>query len=266
MVADSKTGRFDKELTREWISKGETASHRTGHPLILQIYGRTPEAMDSHISWIADEYDGLFMFESINSRARIRALELCEELGIQDRAIYNGINISLKEDERDSLAASSLESTVCLGWSPKTTSLSDRMKIIQQVLDTAETLGFKKKLVDPATMPVGAGYGLDYRTIIAIKSELGLPTCIGAHNAPSAWKFLKQTELDEESSHLASIVASTVTGQLFAADCVMFGSLKRSKEVFAAASLIANAIATGLEESYRTLGIKQRLFEPPTFE
>ncbi len=266
VVIDTKTGTFDKNLAKKWIAIAEAASERTGHPLVLQIYGRTPEAMESHIPWIAESFDGPFMFESINSRARIRAIEVCEEQGLLDRAIYNGINISLKEEEKEALASSSLEMTVALGWSPKTTSLPERLKVIQQVLDISDELGFTKRLVDPATMPVGAGYGLDYRTIVAIKSEFGLPTCLGPHNAPSAWKFLKQPDYGEEPSQLSSIVASSVAAQLFATDCIMFGSLKRSKEVFTAVSLIANAISTGLAESYRTLGMKQDVFEPPTFE
>lgn len=266
IVADTKTGAFDRSLAKNWIEIAEAASARTGHPLVLQIYGRTPEAMESHISWIVENFDGPFMFESINPRARIRAIELCEDQGLFDRAIYNGVNISLKDEEKESLRGSSLDVAVALGWSPKTTSLPERMKVIQQVLDMTDELGFKKKLVDPATMPVGAGYGLDYRTIVAIKSEFGLPTCLGSHNAPSAWKFLKEHEYSEESSHLSSIVASAVAAQLFATDCIMFGSLKRSREIFTAVSLIANATSTGLGESYRTLGQKQDLFEPPTFE
>jgi len=266
IVLDTKSGKFDKELARKWIENAEAASERTGHPLVLQVYGRTPEAMEFHIPWIGEIFDGPFMFESINSKARIRGIELCAELGLQDRAIYNGVNISLKEDEKETLSSSSLEMTVALGWSPRATSLPERMKVIQEVLGITDEIGFKKVLLDPATMPVGAGYGLDYRTIIAIKSELGLPTCLGAHNAPSAWKFLRQPNYDDESSHLASIIASTAAAQLFAADCIMFGSLKRSKEVFTSTSLLANAISTGLGESYRTLGISQDLFEPPTFE
>ncbi len=266
IVVDTKSGRFDKEIAKEWISLAEASSEQTGHPLILQIYGRMPDAMESHIPWIVENYDGPFMIESINARARIRAVQLCEELGLKNRAIFNAVNLSLTEDEKNALRASSLEMAVALGWSPRTTSLPERMTVIKQVLDLVAELGFKYKLVDPATMPVGAGFGLDYRSIPAIKSELGLPTCAGAHNAPSAWKFLKQQGFNKESTHLSAIIASTVAAQIFGADCIMFGSLRRSKEVFLAVSLVANAIYTGLGESYRALGIAQDLFEPPTIE
>jgi tetrahydromethanopterin S-methyltransferase subunit H len=266
VTLDTKTGKFEKDLTSKWIGTALDVAERTGHPLVLQVYGRTPEAMESHIPWTVENFDGPFMFESINARARIRAIELCEEMGLTNSAIYNGVNISLKDDEKEALSTSKLEMAVALGWSPKTTSLPDRMGVIQQVLDLSSELGFSKLLVDPATMPVGAGYGLDYRTLVAIKSEFGLPTCLGPHNAPSAWKFLKEPGYDDEPNNLAAIVASTTAAQLFAADCIMFGSLKRSKEVFTAVSLIANAISAGLSESYRSLGMKQDLFDPPTFE
>jgi tetrahydromethanopterin S-methyltransferase subunit H len=121
-------------------------------------------------------------------------------------------------------------------------------------------------LIDPATMPVGAGFGLDFRTLIAIKSELGLPTCSGSHNAPSAWKFLKDPDIEDESTQLSAIVASAVAAQLFAADSVMYGSMVRTKQVFTAISMMANAIATSSAEAQRALGDTMDLFEPPTFE
>jgi len=99
------------------------------------------------------------------------------------------------------------------------------------MLKLSEDLGIEKVLVDPATMPVGAGYGLEYRTILAVKSELGLPTCLGPHNAPSAWRFIKETGFNDESTHLAAIVASTVISQVFATDSIMYGSMIRTKEV-----------------------------------
>lgn len=266
IVNDTKSGTFDKTLAKNWIDAAVSMSKRTGHPIVLQVYGRTPEAMDNHIPWVIENFDGPIMFESINSRARIRSVEICEEQSLSQRAIYNSVNISLTNEEKEILATSSLDMTVVLGWSPRTTSLPERMNVIQDLVTTSSKLGFTKMLIDPATMPVGAGYGLDYRTVVAVKSELGLPTCLAPDNAPSAWKFLKQPEFNDESLYMSSAVAAATAAQLSATDCIMFGSLARSREVFTAVSLIANAISAGVAESYRALGIKKTLFSPPTFE
>ncbi len=266
VVENTKEGAFDEALTKEWISVGNTMMDKTGHPLIIQIYGRSPQAMEKHILFVAENFDGPIMFESTNMKARIRGIEVCDELGLSNRFIYNSINLSTKEEELEKIASSSLDSAVVLGWSPRATSLPDRMNTIQQMIESARKTGIEKMLVDPATMPVGAGFGLDYRTLIAIKSKLGLPTCIGSHNAPSAWKFLKQPDFDDEAAHLSAVVSATIAAQLLAADCIMFGSMIRTREVFIAVSLMANAIATSVAESLRSLGISKSLFEPPTFE
>jgi len=266
VVEDVKKGLFKKDLAKEWVDLGIHMSEETGHPLIIQVYGRTPEAMENHISWLTENFDGPFMFESTISAARLRGIEYCSEAGLEDRAIYNSLNLSTKDAEKSFLHEKSIDKAVVLGWSPRATSLNDRMETITNMTDDAKKLGITKMLVDPATMPVGAGYGLDYRTILTIKSELGLPTCLGPHNAPSAWKFLRRPELNTKSTHLAAIVASTAVAQILATDSVMYGSMKRTKEVFAATSLIANAIASAAAEANRSLGREVELFESPTFE
>ena len=134
------------------------------------------------------------------------------------------------------------------------------------MLELSAELGIEKTLIDPATMPVGAGYGLEHRTILAVKSELGLPTCLGPHNAPSAWRFIKESELDNESTQLATVVASIATSQVLATDAIMYGSMIRTKEVFAAVALISNAIATAIAEANNVLGLERKLFDPPTYE
>ena len=266
IVEDTRAGTFDKDLAKQWIDTAQMMVEKTGHPLMIQAFGRTPSAMENHLSWLSENFDGTILFESTNSDARKRAIEFSEEIGLTNRVIYNSVNLSMNDDEKEVLKGSSLNMAIILGWSPRATSLPDRMKTITDMLELAENLGIEKVLVDPAAMPVGAGYGLEHRTILAVKSELGLPTCLGSHNAPSAWRFLKNPEFDNESTHLAAIIASTVTSQVLATDAIMYGSMIRTKEVFTAVSLISNALATAVAEANAVLGIDRDLFRPPTYE
>jgi tetrahydromethanopterin S-methyltransferase subunit H len=265
-MENTREGIFDKTTAKQWIDTGLSMVEKTGHPLVIQAYGRTPDAMEKHLSWLADNFEGPFMFESTNAKARMRAIEYCDETGLSDRTIYNSINLSMKDDEKDILKNSSLNMAVVLGWSPRATTLPDRMETIKDVLTLSESLGIEKMLVDPATMPVGAGYGLEYRTTLAIKSELGLPTCLGPHNAPSAWRFIRQPGLDDDSTQVAALVASTVAAQLFATDSIMYGSMIHTKEVFTSVALIANAMASAVAEANRALDIDRTIFDPPTNE
>jgi len=266
IVEDTREGSFDKKMALEWIDAATSISEKTGHPLMIQAYGRTPEAIVNHLSWLSEHFNGPILFESTNASARQRAITYSDESGLCERVIYNSINLSMKEDEKEVLKNSSINMAVVLGWSPRATSLPDRMKTITDMYEIAGALGMTKVLIDPGTMPVGAGYGLEYRTAIAVKSELGLPTCLGPHNAPSAWSFIKQPKYDDESMHIATVVASTVAAQLFATDAIMYGSMIRTKEVFASVALISNAIATAIAEANAVIGIDRPLFDPPTYQ
>jgi tetrahydromethanopterin S-methyltransferase subunit H len=265
-MEDTREGLFDKKVAKAWIEAALLMSDKTGLPLMIQAFGRTPVAMENHLSWLAENFEGSFMFESTNAKARVRAIEYCDESGLADRAIFNSLNLSMKDDEKDKLKASALDMAVVLGWSPRATTLPDRMDTIRDVLTFSESLGIKKVIVDPATMPVGAGYGLEHRTTIAVKSELGLPTCLAPHNAPSAWRFIRQPGLDDDTTRISTVVAATVAAQLFATDAIMFGSLSHAKEIFTSAALISNAIATTIAEANSVLEIDRELFEPPSFE
>ena len=262
IIESTKQGLFDKRIAKEWLDIGISMAERTGHPLIVEAYGRSGVAMERHLSWLVDNFDGPFMFESPNESARKRAIEFCDEAGLTDRAIYNSVNLSMCEDERTVLKESQIDKAVLLGWSPKASSLKERMEVIEAMVADAKTLGIEKFLVDPGTMPVGAGYGLELRTTIAVKSELGLPTCLAPHNAPAAWRFIREENLDSEEIISSSVIASVVAAQLFATDCIMYGSLRRSREVFAAVALTQNAITASVEEANQVLRAKRHLFEP----
>ncbi len=266
IVEDTREGSFDKTLALEWVNTASSMVEKTGLPLMIQAYGRTPIAMENHLSWLSEHFDGPIMFESTNSKARKRAIEFCDETGLNNRVIYNSINLSMKEEEKEALKTSTLNMAVVLGWSPRATSLPERMETITKMVELSKELGIEKILVDPGTMPVGAGYGLEHRTILAVKSELGVPTCLGPHNAPSAWRFIKEPGFDDESTHMATIIASTVASQVLATDSIMYGSMIRTKEVFAAVALISNAMATAAAEANNALGIERELFDPPTYE
>jgi tetrahydromethanopterin S-methyltransferase subunit H len=138
------------------------------------------------------------------------------------------------------------------------------METIRDMVASAQDMGITEFLVDPGALPVGAGHGVEYRTLLAVKSQLGYPTSLAPHNAPSAWKFIKESDLDDERMHLATLVAASSAAQVHAADCIMFGSMIRAREAFGAAALIGNAISSAAAESGRAMGLERDLFEPLT--
>jgi tetrahydromethanopterin S-methyltransferase subunit H len=112
IVESTKDGLFDKDLAKQWIDTGVSISKETGHPLIIQAFGRTPRAIENHISWLTENYDGPFMFESVNMSARKRGIEYCNETGLQEQAIYNSVNLAMRDEEKEALKDSSLKMAV----------------------------------------------------------------------------------------------------------------------------------------------------------
>ncbi|MHA2211745.1 MAG: hypothetical protein ACW992_01135, partial [Candidatus Thorarchaeota archaeon] len=264
IMENTREGVFDKRLAEEWIDVGNLMAERTGHPLMIQAFGRTPKAMEMHLSWLAEHFEGPIIFESVKPESRIRGIEFCDETGLGNRALYNSINLSMTDEEKNALTGSSLDKAIVLGWTPRATSLPGRMATITEMVASAQDMGISKFLIDPGALPVGNGHGLEYRTLLAVKSQLGFPTSLAPHNAPSAWKFIKESDLDDERMHLTTLVAASSVAQVFAADCIMYGSMIRTREAFGAAALIGNAISSAAAESGHAIGLERELFDPPT--
>ena len=51
IVLNTKEGVFDPILTKKWINVSTSMVEKTGHPLVIQAYGRTANAMEKHLSY-----------------------------------------------------------------------------------------------------------------------------------------------------------------------------------------------------------------------
>lgn len=261
IIKNPDKGIFNEEMLGRWIQRMEDMMTLTGHPGLIQIYGATPEALVKHITWVTDHWKGPFTFESIDPLTRMRAMEYVANAGLQHRAIFNSVNISTSSEELSKIKYCKLQAAIALGWSPQTKSLEDRMKVIRDQIGRCERMGIKKIIVDPASLPVDIGYGLEWRTNIAIKSEMGNPIGNGAFNAPSTWRLYRANKGDE-ITRTAILIASVAAAQLACADMIFYGSLARTKEIFAAVAFIENGVVRTVSEALTTLAIKRNLFTP----
>lgn len=261
IVKDSSAGIFDEELALKWISSQDEMSEVTGLSSMIQLFAATPKAMERHMTWLADKWPGVFTFESINPEARTIGIRLVKELGLEERSILNSINLSTSKEEQDLIKNSGLRSAIALGWNPGSQNLSDRLETIKSMIAIASEVGIEKIIVDPAVLPIKAGYGLDWRTIIAVKAQLGYPISSGAHNVPGSWTYLKQFGKDE-AAKLPSVIAALVAARMAGSDMIMYGSIKRSRDAFTSLTLVENGIAKASEEAMRALGKEPCVFNP----
>jgi len=260
-VVDSSEGLFDEKLALEWINAQDEVSELTGLSAMIQLFAVTPRAMERHMIWLADHWSGPFTFESINPETRARGIALVKELGLVKRVILNSISLSTAAQEQELIRTNGLKSAIALGWNPGSQNLKDRLETIKSMVSVACEAGIENIIVDPAVLPIKVGYGLDWRTIIAVKAELGYPVTSGAHNVPSSWAYLKKLGKDE-TARLPAVVAALVAARMAGSDMIMYGSLKRARDAFTALALIENGIAKAAEEAQTALGRQSCVFVP----
>lgn len=259
IVKNTKRGTFNEEKLRLWIRRMEEMMTITGNSGLIQVYGGTPKAIVKHISWIADNWSGPFTFESIDPITRIRAMEYVDEAGLQKRAIFNSVNISTSYEELTNIRHCRIMAAIALGWSPLSRSLDARMKVLEDQIARCENIGVKKIIVDPASLPIEEGYGLEWRTNLAIKAIIGLPICNGSFNAPSSWSLYRENRGDE-ATRVSILSAAAVAARLTCADLLFYGSLERAKEMFSAIALVEKGIFRAASEAQSAIRDKRGQF------
>ncbi|MEM1538370.1 MAG: hypothetical protein QXK12_01955 [Candidatus Nezhaarchaeales archaeon] len=259
IVEDPVKGSFKEDLLNQWLNELNRAMDLTGLPGLIEVYAETPQAMVKHISWIADHWNGPLAFESPSPEARMAGVRYVAEAGLQGRAVFNSINPATSSEELRLIEESRIKAAIALSWQPEAVTLRDRLNVVKVQVARCEKANVKDVIVDPASLPVGMGYGSEWRVSLTVKALVGLPVCVGAYNAPSSWKLYKDLKSKEVAR--ASIVAAAVTAAILSGvDLVFYGSLARCREVYAAAALIEHGVVEAVSEALREAGIDRKLY------
>ncbi|RZN68682.1 MAG: tetrahydromethanopterin S-methyltransferase subunit H [Candidatus Methanolliviera hydrocarbonicum] len=200
IVEDDVKGIIDEKSAEELINKQDEMSDITGNPAIIQIFAEASEAMERYIEFCTKISDSPFLIDSTDASARIAGTKYVQEVGLTDKAVYNSLNVSCTPEEMEALKDSDISSSIVLGFNPKDASVSGKVELLDTgaglvdkgLLDLSEDLGITKPLIDPASMPIGAGAGSSVASGFVIKSKFGVPVGLGIHNAPSSWVWLKE--------------------------------------------------------------------------
>ncbi len=258
IVEDADKGIFDEKKAEDAINKQDEMSDITGNPAVIQIFSESEEAMQKEIEFCAKVSDAPFLIDSTVAEAKMAGAKYCDEVGLTDRAIYNSINMSITDEEYEVIKNSKLESAILLAFNPKDTTVAGRADLLETgagtiqiggvekgILQIGKECGIKKPIIDPATLPIGAGAGSTCACALVFKSRYGIPCGLGIHNAPSAWTWIK-TYRKEHSEHPKKGVwigpgaeafkmcdiGSNVIPALLANDLIMYGPIEHAPTVF----------------------------------
>ena len=264
IVEDPDKGIFDEKKAEELINMQDEMSDTTGNPCWMQIFSESEEAMVKEIEFCVKKSDSPFLIDSTVPEAKLAGLKYCDEVGLTDKAIYNSLNMSITDDEYDIVRDSSLESSILLSFNPKDATVAGRADLMETgagsikirgvekgILTIGKECGITKPLIDPATLPIGAGAGSTCACAMVFKSKWGIPCGLGIHNAPSAWTWIKQYRKEHSEHPERGVwigpgaeafkmcdVGSNVIPALLGNDFILYGPIEHASTVFPLVGMI----------------------------
>jgi tetrahydromethanopterin S-methyltransferase subunit H len=215
-------------------------SKDTGIGFVPDVYLEKGDDVGKIIQFISS-FELPFMVDSTEWEIRTAALKHCKEVGLGNRLIYNSINFGMAEDERDVIKELKPESVILLAFNPLDNSVNGKVNYVKnKLLPFSTVAGVKNVLVDSGVLPIGSGSLNAIKAVVALKSELGLPTGNGIHNVAS--DLISKHEKDVRKILDSSLIASQV---LLGADFLLYGPIESAWRVFPVVKMMRDILRDG---------------------
>ena len=255
IISDEKKGIFDKEKAETLLNTMDEMTDKTGNPNIVQIFGATSDAIIKYIDFVTSISESPFLIDSTSAQARIAGSKYVTESGLAERTIYNSINMSIDNEEIDTLINSDITSSIILGFNPTQPGVDGKIKLWDDgagvldkgLLEIADDCGIIKPLMDVAVTPLGQGGGSAVKTTFKEKSIWGYPAGSGIHNVPSAWEWIKQYKKEYPEVWPVCDIGANIVQQMVGGDFVLFGPIENTRKAFTACAMTDMFIAEANE-------------------
>ena len=255
IISDEKKGIFDKEKAETLLNTMDEMTDKTGNPNIFQIFGATSDAIIKYIDFVTSISESPFLIDSTSAQARIAGSKYVTESGLAERTIYNSINMSIDNEEIDTLINSDITSSIILGFNPTQPGVDGKIKLWDDgagvldkgLLEIADDCGIIKPLMDVAVTPLGQGGGSAVKTTFKEKSIWGYPAGSGIHNVPSAWEWIKQYKKEYPEVWPVCDIGANIVQQMVGGDFVLFGPIENTRKAFTACAMTDMFIAEANE-------------------
>lgn len=246
VVLDEKSGKINREVAEELISKFEEISDRTGLPCILDVVCSDSENAKKYLEFAADTTKMPIQIDYVADEAAISGMEAAKELGVLDRVILNSFTPETKDEIYRKAKEVGIQSAVALTYSSKAViSYKERIKLLDALIPKIKSAEISKILVDTVVLDV-ITLGLACKAIYEVKSRFGYPCGCGAHNAIASWKSL----LNKKDKLLTAACSTIANGLPIAigGDFVLFGPVSDAEFIVPAIATINAAYGQVLME------------------
>ena len=254
IVKDRELGLFDEREAERLINVQEEISDRTGVPCMLDVVGETPKAIIRYIEFVSDATDTPFLINGPEMSVRVEAANYAREVGLQEKAVYNSINYTLKEWEINAIRETGLKAAIVQAFNPRDPRPEGMLQILrgthekEGLLKGALRAGVEKPLVFTPVLDV-ASIGFGARGVYLAKEEFTMPTGTAPVGVVGVWSRIKGLGLPIKVGCRAGALT---LAQSMGADFIIYGSLAKARDVFPVCAMIDATIAYNA----RNFGIK----------
>ncbi len=262
-VTHHEKGSFDENSVLKWIREAEELAERTGVPHFLDVMATHPQAMKKYIMFVSDHSDVPFLIDGATPETRVASLKFVQELGLQDKVVFNALSPTTTESELGAINDSGVAAAILLAENELDYTPSGRVTILKgsneqvALLETAEKVGIEKIFVDTIVFDVPSiAYAVE--AIKLVKNELGYPSGCSPANATYEWKLQQNAAL--RGGFAAYNASAHTIAQLSGADFLIYGPVKQARNIIPTCAMNDAIIAYYAK---RQLGIKPLTLNHP---
>ncbi|WEU40684.1 MAG: tetrahydromethanopterin S-methyltransferase subunit H [Candidatus Odinarchaeum yellowstonii] len=235
-----KTGSFsfNKIEAAKLLNVQDELSEKTGNPCMVDLIISSPEAVEKEIDFIVDNTRVPLLLDPVGAETKIKSVKYVAETGLQNRVVYNSLNLKTPVEEFNLLKENHLNSALLLAYSGDAFTSARRIENIKKLIEVTTDF-ITKPLIDTYILDVPS-LGLACKAMSKLKELYGFPVGGGTENAVATWKGLEtKFGLEPKNSCLA---AAAATAACFGADFILYGPIERCKYVFPTVAMVDSAI------------------------
>ena len=238
LILDEAAGAFDKDKATQAALKMKATCDVAGVPMVLDMIGGSPAAMENYIEWAAP-LDIPMLVDGTTPPVRMAGARKVCELGLQARAIFNSIGPETKDREVDELRELDIETVIVMCHNVKNPTFQGKFDIAEQCLERAREAGFTQFLMDTAVLDL-VEPGPCAKAIWMLKNKYGYPAgCSPTHIVNDRWPAGR-----EKYGKLGYTTAKTsmaTSTMMMGADYFMYGI--KQTEIVPAMAMVDSCIA-----------------------
>lgn len=247
LIIDEMAGEFDREKAYETVETIRQTCAKAGVPLLIDMIGGSPKAMENYVEWIAPT--GLpFYVDGTTPKVRLAGARKTVELGLQARCVFNSIGPETNQKEIDALKELDLKTCIAMTHNARKPTFQGKFDIAGQVLDTAHECGFTQFIFDTAVLDL-VEPGPCSKTIWMLKNKYGYPAgCSPTHIVRDRWGFGR--DKFGPLGYTSAKIALATSIMMMGADYFMYG-IKQPEIVPAMAMVDASIAYTARQQKIR---------------